>query len=92
MDRGETVDTAAAREVEEETGLKVRPVRLFGLYSYPADPVAVAIYETEILGGKPQLTEECLEIRYFDPSAIPFADLAFPSAVDSLRALIARES
>lgn len=86
VDRGETVEGAASREVEEETGLKVRAGRLFGLYSYPGYPIVVAIYEVEIMGGILQPNHESLEARWFRPEEIPWASLAFPSTKDSLDA------
>ena len=35
VEYGETVEEALVREMEEETGLKVRPVKLVGVYSKP---------------------------------------------------------
>ena len=38
-DEGETIDQAAARELEEETGLKGLPMKMVGVYSAPGrDP------------------------------------------------------
>lgn len=53
---GETVEETLRREVEEETGLKVEPVKLIGVFSDPnRDPrghtVSVAFY-TCIVGGQ----------------------------------------
>lgn len=35
VERGETVEAAAARELKEETGLKAKTLRLVGIYSDP---------------------------------------------------------
>lgn len=47
--RGETLDSAAVREVREETGLKVTSLRLHGMYTnfheYKSDHIAVFIGE-----------------------------------------------
>jgi 8-oxo-dGTP pyrophosphatase MutT (NUDIX family) len=37
VERGETVTEAVVREVEEETGCHVRPIRLAGVYSAPEE-------------------------------------------------------
>ncbi len=86
VDRGEKVEMAAVREVGEETGLESRTGRLLGLYSYPGYPVVVAIFEMEIIGGELSINDESLEARWFEPSLIPWEELAFPSARDCLLA------
>ena len=85
VDRGETLEDAAVREVGEETGLEVRIDRLFGLYSYPGYPVVVAIFQVEILGGRLAINDESRTSSWFAPDEIPWDDLAFPSTRDSLQ-------
>lgn len=79
---GESVTQAMIREVHEETGLQVEPVRLIGVYSDPAfgktypngDQVqaVVASFEARITGGalSPQ-SPETLDLAYFPPDALP---------------------
>src|SRR5205823_2022635 len=43
VNRGEAVDAAAAREVEEETNLIVEIDKLLGLYSEEDNPVVLAV-------------------------------------------------
>ncbi|MEC9013727.1 MAG: NUDIX domain-containing protein [Chloroflexota bacterium] len=52
VDRGEVVEQAAAREVWEETGLKVEPGDLIGLFSESGDPVIVAVFVASEIGGE----------------------------------------
>jgi ADP-ribose pyrophosphatase YjhB (NUDIX family) len=85
VDRGETLETAAVREVLEETGLIVEVDRLFGLYSYPGYPVVVAIFDMTVTGGKIKLNNESVDIQWFKHTEILWDRLAFPSAVDALR-------
>ncbi|MFH1134564.1 MAG: NUDIX domain-containing protein [Pseudomonadota bacterium] len=84
VDRGEPVESAAAREVVEETGLEVEATRLFGLYSYLDYPIVVAIFETRITGGEQRTSPESTEERWFTAQDIPWNELAFPSARDAL--------
>ena len=44
VDRGEVVEEAAAREVQEETGLLVQVQRLVGLFSEAGHPVVVVAF------------------------------------------------
>jgi 8-oxo-dGTP pyrophosphatase MutT (NUDIX family) len=74
----ERADEAAVRETYEETGLKVEPVALIGVYTGPeyrftypngdqAQPMVV-FFECRITGGalRPD-REESLELRFFGP-------------------------
>lgn len=88
VDRGETVEAAAVRETLEEVNLKVRPLRLLNVYSYPGRPVIVIVYTAEVLGGKLRAGDEALEVATFAPDAIPWDKLAFPSTRDALGDLL----
>jgi UDPglucose 6-dehydrogenase len=76
----ETVEEALAREVEEETGLKVRPERLLGVYSNPTrSPVKHAItvcYTCIMLGGELKPSDECVEAKFFTLNNLP-REMAF---------------
>ena len=83
MEPGESIAGCAIREVREETGLEVEPLRLVGIYSDPARGhvilanrdelyVVVAAFECRVLGGTPRADgDESLEVAYFDPDALP---------------------
>jgi len=67
--RGETVEEAMRREVEEETGLLVEPVRLIGVFSDPdRDPrghtVSVAFLARPVGGGL-RSGSDAAEVRVF---------------------------
>jgi 8-oxo-dGTP diphosphatase len=75
---GETLEDAAARETEEETGLSVEIVRLVGVYSDPdRDPrghnVSCA-YLASVREGEPEAASDAAEVAFLDPSTV---DLAF---------------
>lgn len=73
----ETVAEAAIRETLEETGLRVRPGEIVGLYTRLEAAVVVTVFEARVVGGTPTLTPEALEIRAFDAGSIPWSGLAF---------------
>jgi ADP-ribose pyrophosphatase YjhB (NUDIX family) len=73
----ETVNEAAVREAMEETGLLIQPGEIVGLYTRLEAAVVVLVFEASVIGGAPTLTPEALEIRSFDPGALPWPELAF---------------
>ena len=76
VDVGEVVERAAAREVEEETGLQVRIERLLGVYSTAGERTIFIAFAGRVIGGAIVAGEECLEVAAFAPTALPA--LAFP--------------
>ncbi len=82
VDRGEVVEQAASREVWEETGLKVEPGELVGLFSEDGDPVIVAVFGARETGGTLEAGPEALEVGFFPVDDLP--ELAFPRDRDVL--------
>ena len=76
VDRGEVVEEAAVREVQEETGLAVEVVRLLGLFSEPGQPVIVAAFAARETGGVLTVGPETLDVGFFPADNLP--PLAFP--------------
>ena len=68
VDRGETLEAAALREVQEESGLLVRLTRLLGVYSFPGNAVIVVAYAGNVTGGSLKLDDESLAVRSFPPA------------------------
>lgn len=75
VNRGESVEAALVREVEEETCLRVEPEQLLSLYSEADNPVVLAAYVARPVGGSLRVGEEVTEVGLFEPTALP--DLAF---------------
>ncbi|TYA14509.1 NUDIX domain-containing protein [Paenibacillus faecis] len=81
IEPGEKVEEAALREVFEETGLTVRELTLFGVFSgkelyykYPhGDEVynIDIVFMTEAYDGELTLNEEGKDIRFFDLDGLP---------------------
>jgi 8-oxo-dGTP diphosphatase len=85
VDRGEEVMMAAIREAKEEAGLDVRLGRLIGIYSYAGRTPIIIVYAATVVGGELAVDEEGLEAQWFEPSAIPWDELAFLSTSEALR-------
>lgn len=85
MEPGESAAEACVREVWEETGLRVRVVRLIGVYSDPnllleyPDGKRIHIvglhFEAEALEGTPGLSDEVTEVGYYAPDELASLDL-----------------
>jgi len=76
VDAGEVVEEAAAREAWEETGVRVRPDRLLGVFSTPGDPVVFVAYAATCVAGEPTPRHEVQAAAFFAPDRLP--PLAFP--------------
>jgi len=85
VDRGEEVMMAALREAREEAGLEVRIDRLIGIYSYAGRTPIIIVYAATMIGGELAVDEEGLEVQWFEPSSIPWDDLAFASTREAIR-------
>lgn len=75
VDDGESLATAARREVIEETGLEVELTRLVGVYSRPnwwRGGLHLALFAARPIGGRPRLQPgEVIDARFFAPDALP---------------------
>ena len=89
IEPGENPATAIVREVYEETGLRVRPRRLLGIFGgetyrvrYPnGDQVefTIALFECEIESGELECKDgESKELKFFSVSEIPALAVDYP--------------
>ena len=69
------MENAAIREVKEETGLDIKITQLIGLYSSATNPVVLAVYSSEVIGGKLYAGSETDAVGKYDPNQLP--DLPF---------------
>ncbi|MEW5797125.1 MAG: NUDIX hydrolase [Candidatus Zixiibacteriota bacterium] len=79
MEWNEHPRQTAVRELEEETGLKVRLTSFFEVYSGSDDPRSNAVlmlYLGEVIGGEIAPADDAREVRWFPFDALP-ADIAF---------------
>lgn len=76
VDAGEVLEEAAAREVVEETGVRVAVEGLLGAYSRRGERTVFIAYAARVIGGQLLIGPEAMDVGYFPPDALP--DLAFP--------------
>jgi ADP-ribose pyrophosphatase YjhB (NUDIX family) len=86
-DRGEPLEVAAAREVEEEVGLVVEDLELLTVLSNPGETVVLVVYSATAHGQEPALGPESTDVGRFTLDRLP--ELAFrrdPLILDAWRA------
>lgn len=77
LEEDEHPEAGAAREVREETGLKVRLTELFGFYmdrySYDdtGDHCLNIYFLAEVVGGQAQPADDAAELAWFAPDELP---------------------
>ncbi len=80
MEIGESISQTVIREVQEETGLQVEPLRIVGVYSNPKHVIVYAdgevrqefslCFACRVAGGELHKSEESSEIAFFTPQEI----------------------
>ena len=72
VERGESLEQAAIREVKEETGLDVRLKRVVGLYSKLSEGALAITFEGEVTGGTlTRTTGDTSDCCYFPFDELP---------------------
>jgi 8-oxo-dGTP pyrophosphatase MutT (NUDIX family) len=101
VEPGESVREAIVREVWEETGLEIEPLRVIGVYSAPEHHQIITYpdgnvihyvstcFECAITGGTLRCGDESLALEWFSPEALP-GEL-MPIAAIRIRDAVARE-
>ena len=85
MESGESASECCVREVLEETGLVVTVERLVGVYSTPNHITEYIdgnrkqgvdiIFETQIINGDVQISEETTDVGYFSKEEMKLIDI-----------------
>ena len=76
VERGEPVEGAAAREIQEEVGVDVEIGPLIGLYSRAGETVVLAVYAAASVTGEPVAGDDIDAVGWFALNDLP--PLAFP--------------
>jgi len=65
LELSETIEAGVIREVREETGVTIRPVRLTGVYKNMSLCVVALVMRGEWVAGEPQPTPESAEVDWW---------------------------
>lgn len=84
VDRGETLEQAAVRELREETGLEGRITGLIHAYSYPGEANIIIVFHARITGGGLRPCHESMAVKAFRREALPWDRLAFDTTRNAL--------
>lgn len=79
LDAGEMPTEGVVREVEEETGFKVMPVRLVSVHyvPLPSRPVVTFMFRCLMRGGEPKTSRESLRVGYVKTNPLKVRMLNF---------------
>ncbi len=90
IEPGETPQEAVRREVREEVGLLVRPVRVVGEFDTHDGSAVIQWWWVEIEAGEAHLAnDEHTELRWLTPGDMGFLDKVFPADIALFRGLVA---
>lgn len=92
VDIGETLHSATAREVTEESGAVVGKLRPAFIHRYTALDEYVVTFLAEIESRTDLWDSESADVRLFCPRTVPWKQLAFPSDGDALRTHMSLDS
>ena len=85
LELGETPEEGARREAREEALAEIEIDRLLAVYSIPRISQVQLFYRAALASPEVGAGPESLEVGLFAWKAIPWADMAFPSAVWALK-------
>jgi ADP-ribose pyrophosphatase YjhB (NUDIX family) len=77
LENGETTAAGAMRETLEESGAEIHDLVLFGLFDLVFVRQIYLMFRARMRSAHFQPGSESLEVRLFDPEAIPWDELAF---------------
>ena len=71
LERDEGIEEGLCREVLEETGLRLGPTTLTGVYKNMARGILALVFRCESFDGDPAASEEAVEVRWLTPDEVP---------------------
>lgn len=75
VEEGETLEEAAVREVEEESGIKIRVHGVSGVYQNLQSGVVLVIFLGKMTGGRLRTSDETQATKFVEPSRQTFEQL-----------------
>jgi ADP-ribose pyrophosphatase YjhB (NUDIX family) len=87
MERGETLERAAARETFEEAGVQIEPetLALYMVSSLPTISEVYVVFRAVVESASCRPGSESLEVGYFNEQEVPWSQLAFAEMTNFLR-------
>jgi 8-oxo-dGTP diphosphatase len=87
LELDESIADGLTREVEEETGLHVRPLALTGVYKNMSRGIVALVFHCEIIGGEARATTEVREVAWLTPDELTdhMSDAYTVRLLDALR-------
>lgn len=70
LEPGETASAGVVREVEEETGLVVEPVRLSGVYQNMTQNILALVFLARAVTGEPRTGEESVRVDWLSADQV----------------------
>jgi ADP-ribose pyrophosphatase YjhB (NUDIX family) len=87
MERGETLERAAARETFEEAGVQIDPEKLalYSVSSLPTISEVYVVFRGVVENDNCRAGSESLEVGYFNEQEVPWGQLAYAEMPNFLR-------
>jgi ADP-ribose pyrophosphatase YjhB (NUDIX family) len=70
LELGERIEDGLRREVWEETGIRIEPVRLTGVYKNMKLGVVALVFRARPTGGTPRPTEEAADVAWWSAEQV----------------------
>ena len=71
LELDETIEEGVIREVLEETGVTVKPVKLTGVYKNMIRKIVSLVFLCEVVSGDLQINDEAQKVEWMGASRIP---------------------
>jgi ADP-ribose pyrophosphatase YjhB (NUDIX family) len=71
LELGETITAGLIREIAEETGLDVKPIKQTGVYNNIPRGIIALVFRCQTTGGQLRTNDEATAFRWATPDEIP---------------------
>ena len=89
LEESENLISCAKREATEETGFKVKPLYLVGVYTQISLGILLFVFKSEIVSGKLTISEDLSDVKWFSLREIENLEkenqLSFPYVLQAIR-------
>lgn len=92
LENGETLEEGAVREAKEEAGIEGEVIGLQSIYNVPKINQIYFFFLVKVKNKSLDIGIETLEAEWFEPEAIPFVDIAFPSTTFAIQTYLNPET